>query len=81
MTAESREAEIDLKAVLSEMFPYRHYDNVKIDDHILAAIVLIRREIVMLQRPVPKQLPPGYAEGAEPQRTARIKGRQKGRSE
>ncbi|MCE9565810.1 MAG: hypothetical protein K8U57_27615 [Planctomycetes bacterium] len=77
MTAETREAANDLRAVLSELFPLRNYENVEFDPVTLGALVLIRRQLELKKYHVPKQLPPGYAEGAAPGPTAKAKGRQK----
>ena len=75
MTEETREAATDLRAVLTELYPLRNFDHTEFDEKLLAAIVLMRRDRKRYH--VPKQLPPAYAEGAEPQCSARAKARRR----
>jgi hypothetical protein len=45
MTTEKAEALADLRAVYGELFPYRNTDHWQPSDDVLAAIVLIRRQL------------------------------------
>lgn len=64
MTAESKDVTTDLRAILSELYPYRCFDHTEFCDHLLAAVVLLRREMMI------RKYPPAYAEGTEPRLTA-----------
>jgi hypothetical protein len=62
-----------LRAIRSEMFPYRDSTHWEPHDDILTLGVHLERQI-LLRLPI-KTLPKAYAEGAEPQPSARPKRR------
>lgn len=47
---ESAEARYDLQAVYAEMFPHRDPESMRVDDDTLAAVVLFRRELTLLEK-------------------------------
>ncbi|MDY3551432.1 hypothetical protein R5W24_000508 [Gemmata sp. JC717] len=50
MNSEAADALLDLKAVYAEVFPHQNPDNVKFSDTQIAQVVLMRRELAMVEK-------------------------------
>ena len=69
MTQETKALETDLKEIAEELWPLRPNHLLSIDDGILLLGVLLRRQLSLKI----DKLKPAYAEGGEPQNSARGK--------